>query len=124
MKKILMVLAVLAATPMTAATANDDCSAPRADWQPREAVTRLAEQKDWVVRKIKVDDGCYEIKGRDRDGRRIEVEINPATLEIMELEYEDDDDRGTTRKPAPASTVAPPQDTLFGNGAPPKATVR
>jgi hypothetical protein len=35
----------------------------------------------------------------------------------------DDDDgncRGAARNPAPAGTVAPPQNGLFGNGAPPR----
>ncbi len=76
MKKMLMVLAVFAAIAAIAAIAavatvatrtvmaDDDCSVPRADWQSREAVARLAEENGWIVRKIKVDDGCYEIKAR------------------------------------------------------------
>ena len=43
---------------------------PRADWQLREAVARLAEENNWSVSKIEIDDGCYEIEGRDRDGRK------------------------------------------------------
>jgi hypothetical protein len=60
-----------------------------AQWQPREAVKRMAEARDWTVSRIKIDDGCYEIKGRDAEGRKIEVKINPATLAIVEVEYED-----------------------------------
>lgn len=33
---------------------------------------------------------------------------------------DDDDCRGGARNPAPAGTVAPPQNGLFGNGAPPQ----
>ena len=33
---------------------------------------------------------------------------------------DDDDDRGGARNPAPAGTVAPPSNGLFGNGTPPK----
>lgn len=38
---------------------------------------------------------------------------------------EDDDDgcRNGARNPAPAGTVAPPQNGLFGNGAPPRVQV-
>lgn len=37
-------------------------------------------------------------------------------------ECDDDDDcGGSARNPAPAGTVAPPANGLFGNGAPPKA---
>ena len=35
-----------------------------------------------------------------------------------------DDDRGGTRNPAPVGTVAPPQNGLFGNGAPPKVQTK
>ena len=44
------------------------------------------------MRRIKIDDGCYEIDGSDADGRPIEVKIQPATLQVIEFEYEDDDD--------------------------------
>lgn len=76
----------------SAALADDDCFVPMADWQPRDAVARLAEENGWAVRRIKIDDGCYEIDGRDAQGRAIEVTVHPATLEVIEFEFEDDDD--------------------------------
>jgi hypothetical protein len=36
---------------------------------------------------------------------------------------DDDDCRGSARNPAPAGTVPPPQNGLFGNGAPPQVQV-
>ncbi len=36
---------------------------------------------------------------------------------------DDDDCRGGANNPAPAGTVAPPQNGLFGNGAPPQVQV-
>lgn len=36
---------------------------------------------------------------------------------------DDDDCRGGARNPAPAGAVAPPQNGLFGNGAPPQVRV-
>ena len=36
---------------------------------------------------------------------------------------DDDDCSGGARNPAPAGTVAPPQNGLFGNGAPPQVQV-
>ena len=93
MKKTLSILGLLVLLPAGAALADDDCFVPMADWQPREAVARLAEQNGWTVRRIKIDDGCYEIDGSDAAGRSIEVTVHPATLEVIEVEYEDDDDR-------------------------------
>jgi len=93
MKKTLTILAFLVALPAGAVLADDDdCFVPMADWQPREAVAQLAQDKGWTVRRIKIDDGCYEIDGRDAEGRRIEVTVHPATLQVIEIEFEDDDD--------------------------------
>lgn len=94
MRKTLTILAFLAALPAGAAIADDDCFVPMADWQPREAVAQLAADQGWTVRRIKIDDGCYEIDGRDTEGRAIEVKIHPGTLQIVEFEFEDDDHGG------------------------------
>jgi len=90
MTKILTILTFLVVFPAGAALGDDDCLVPMADWQPRDAISRLAAEKGWTVRRIKVDDGCYEIKGQDAEGRRIEVTIHPATLQVIEFEYDDD----------------------------------
>ena len=92
MKTPLTILSFLLALPAGMALAEDDCFVPMADWQPREAVAQLAQENGWTVRRIKIDDGCYEIDGRDAEGRAIEVTVHPATLEIIEFEYEDDED--------------------------------
>ncbi|TDE34814.1 PepSY domain-containing protein [Antarcticimicrobium sediminis] len=92
MKKSLTILAFLSVFPAAAALAGDDCFVPMADWQPREAVARLASENGWTVRRIKIDDGCYEINGRDAEGRQIEVTVHPSTLKVLEIEYEDEDD--------------------------------
>ena len=93
MKKALTILGFLVGLPAGAALADDDCFVPMAEWQPRDAVERLAEESGWTLRRIKIDDGCYEIEGSDAEGREIEVTVHPATLEVIELEYEDEDDR-------------------------------
>jgi hypothetical protein len=93
MKKTLTMLGLFAALSAGPAFADDnDCFVPMAHWQPREAVAQLAADNGWTVRRIKIDDGCYEIDGRDAQGRRIEVTIHPQTLQMIEFEYDDDDD--------------------------------
>lgn len=83
----ILVLAALAGP----AQADDDCFVAMTDWQPRVKVTDLAKAQGWAVRRLRIDDGCYEIDGWDRDGRRIEVKVHPADLTILEWEFEDDD---------------------------------
>ena len=79
------------------AQADTRCAVPMTDWQPRDAVARLAQEKGWTVRRIKIDDGCYEIKGTDAQGRRIEAKIHPGTLAVVEFELDDDDRRDRDR---------------------------
>ncbi|KAF0132373.1 MAG: hypothetical protein FD152_1955 [Xanthobacteraceae bacterium] len=48
----------------------------------------------------------------------------PQAMPLVLASDDDDDDcRSGARNPAPAGTVAPPQNGLFGNGAPPKVQV-
>ena len=67
------------------AAAADDCEAPPESWQPRSAVNALAQRQGWQVDRLKIDDGCYELVGRDADGRRIKAKIHPATLQVIKL---------------------------------------
>jgi hypothetical protein len=93
MKKTLTMLAFLATVSAGSAFADDDdCFVPMADWQPREVVAQMALDNAWTVRRIKIDDGCYEIDGWDAQGRRIEVTVHPQTLQVIDFEYDDDDD--------------------------------
>ena len=86
--RLLLTLALITAP----AFAGDDCVVPMTDWQPREAVTKVAAENGWDLRRIRIDDGCYEVIGRDAEGRAIEVKLNPATLAVVEVEIEDADD--------------------------------
>ena len=73
----------------------DDCSDPVSDWQPRENLREQVErQYGWSVQRIKVDDGCYELKGLDRKGNAIEASYSPASLRLrtFEIHFLDDGD--------------------------------
>ena len=117
--------ACLAALPATAALAEDDCHAPRAAWQPREAAMQAASRLGWRVEEIEADDGCWEIEGRDAEGRRIKAKLAPATLNVVKLRHRDGGrDRRREDVRAPAAPLAPPPaNPLFQNGKPPVVQV-
>jgi hypothetical protein len=69
-----------------AALAADDCRRPMAEWQSREAVTAHVIERGITTDRLRIDDGCYEVRGRDGDGNRVELKIDPASLAILELE--------------------------------------
>ncbi|MBT9493404.1 MAG: PepSY domain-containing protein [Paucibacter sp.] len=86
MKLLLPIALVIALTGSGAAQAGDDCRRPMAEWQSREAVTARATELGLTTERLRIDDGCYEIRGRDADGNRVELKFEPATLAILELE--------------------------------------
>jgi hypothetical protein len=88
MRKTLTIMAFVAAMPAGAALAEEGCFVPMSEWQPRAAVAQLAKDKGWTVRRIKIDDGCYEIDAKDGDGKNIEATVHPATLELLKVEHE------------------------------------
>lgn len=85
MRRTLTMLAVVLSLPAGVALADDDCRVPINDWQPREAVMALAQEQGWEVLRIKIDDGCYELRGTDADGNMIKVKIDPGTLDLVEM---------------------------------------
>jgi hypothetical protein len=68
--------------------ADTNCVEPVADWQPREVLREQLEQHGWTIQRIKIDDGCYEVRGTDRKGNRIKGKFTPASLRIQKLEVE------------------------------------
>jgi hypothetical protein len=74
--------AVAAGAP---AHAGPHCDAPPESWQPRSAVQAMAERQGWRVERLKIDDGCYELRGRDAEGQRFKARIDPATLQVVRL---------------------------------------
>jgi len=74
------------------ALADKDCVDPVADWQSRDVLRERLEQRGWKVQRIKVDDGCYEVKGIDRRGNKFKAKYAPATLRVRKLEIDFSDD--------------------------------
>jgi hypothetical protein len=106
-------------------------------WQPREAVAEMAKARGWTVRRIKIDDGCYEIRGQDQNGRTFEAKVDPASLAVIRVKHrggeqgKDHDDEDGGRRggssgagPAAAGPAAPPPNGLFKGGAAPKVEVK
>ena len=94
--------------------ADDDCDAPVARWQSREAVRQMALRQGWQIQRLKIDDGCYELRGTDAQGRNFKAKIEPETLKVLKLKLKDqpherERERARDREHAAsqASTAAP-----------------
>ena len=83
----LLVLSLgLAALP---ALAEDDCDAPLNRWQSRDAVRQMAAAQGWQIQRLKIDDGCYEIRGTDVQGRTFKAKIDPETLKVLKMKQDE-----------------------------------
>ncbi len=110
-------LAILCLVLVTApALADDDCDVPVQYWQSRDAALRHAASLGWQVQRLKIDDGCYEIRGRDAQGRAFKAKLDPQTLRVVKMKLRNDNherERTRTRSrdapaPATANPVSPP----------------
>lgn len=68
--------------------AGDDCDAPVNRWQSREAVRQMAASQGWQIQRLKIDDGCYEIRGTDAQGQAFKAKIDPETLKVLKMKQD------------------------------------
>lgn len=94
MKPWIFVISAAAWIFTGSALAEVDCDDPVASWQSRDTLRQQLENNGWKVKRIRVDDGCYEVHGIDRLGNRFEAKFAPASLEIRELEIRFQQRRG------------------------------
>ena len=125
---LLALATVLSVSP---ALASDDCDAPASRWQSRESVRQMAVQKGWEIHRLKIDDGCYEVRGTDAEGRGFKAKIDPSTLSIVKMKRKgrhDDDHSRVRQQPAgsgmTSTSGAPPSNKLFESGEKPKTAVK
>ena len=110
------------------ALADDDCDAPVHRWQSREAVRQMADRQGWQIQRLKIDDGCYEIRGTDAEGRTFKAKIDPETLKVVKMKQRDgqgerkrDRDREHAAPSQPGASAAPAP--LFTPGTAPRGQV-
>lgn len=77
--------------------ADEHCTDPVTDWQPKDVLRQQAEHYGWQVQRIKVDDGCYEVRGLDRQGNALEAKFAPANLKLRELKLKFADQADSTQ---------------------------
>lgn len=86
MKSVLHFAILVAFASFGTAYASDDCHRAMADWQSREAVTTYVEKLGLASERLRIDDGCYEVRARDAQGNQVRLKIDPATFAILKLE--------------------------------------
>ncbi len=81
MKKLILAATLLSALAGVAhaESENTKCDVPKDKWMSEDAMKAKAKELGLDVRKIKVENGCYEIYAIDAKGKKVEQIFNPET---------------------------------------------
>ena len=72
-----------------AALAKADCKAyPKAEWMNEADAKAKIEAQGYAIDKFKVSGNCYEIYGRNKAGKKVEIYYDAKTLEPVKSEIE------------------------------------
>jgi hypothetical protein len=93
MKRLVLAAAFVSLALASAANADDDhvrCgNVPIADWMSEADLRSKVTGMGIDVRDIEIDDGCYEVEGRNSDGRKLEIRFHPQTAEQISVDGDD-----------------------------------
>lgn len=82
------ILAVMSLLPLQV-LASADCPAyPKQEWASEDTLKQTLEEEGYKIKKFKIDGNCYEIYGRNKEGKKVEIYFDMKTLAIVKAEVE------------------------------------
>jgi hypothetical protein len=71
------------------AIASADCPTyPKEEWANEATLKQALLDEGYAIKKFKVDGNCYEIYGRNKAGKKVEIYFDMKTLAIVKAEVE------------------------------------
>lgn len=61
---------------------------PRNKWMPEENAIALLKQQGYKLKSIDFEPYCYEVEAWDRDGRRVELKLDPVSGRVMKTRFD------------------------------------
>jgi len=61
---------------------------PKEEWGSEDTLKQALTEEGYTIKKFKVDGNCYEIYGRNKQGKKVEIYFDTKTLEIVKAEIE------------------------------------
>ena len=81
---IWIAVVALALSAGTAFATPNCTSEPKSKWLDKDAFKSKVAALGYEFNSVKTAGSCYEIYGRDKTGKRVEVYFNPITAAIVE----------------------------------------
>lgn len=80
------IFALLALLPLYAQAAADCPVHPKEEWASEETLKKALTDEGYTIKKFKIDGNCYEIYGRNKEGKKVEIYFDTKTLAIIKAE--------------------------------------
>ncbi len=81
--KTIAAVIIACSLSIPAQASDDECNAgPKSGWMPKETIAHSLKAQGYKVRKVEVEDGCYEVYAM-KDGRKYEIYVNPTTGTVV-----------------------------------------
>lgn len=78
------IIAITALCLSGAAFAGAKCpKAPKDQWMSETAMKQKLADEGYTVKKFKADGDCYELYGKDKDGKKVEIYFNPVDGSVV-----------------------------------------
>lgn len=78
--------ALLALLPLQALASADCPVYPKEEWASEETLKQALQEEGYKIKKFKIDGNCYEIYGRNKEGKKVEIYFDMKTLGIIKAE--------------------------------------
>ena len=89
MKNRLKVILAIATFAPWVAMASADCPLhPKEEWASEDMLKQALQEEGYKIKKFKVDGNCYEMYGRNKEGKRVEIYFDTKSLAIVKAEIE------------------------------------
>jgi hypothetical protein len=85
MKKPIRLAIALVSTVLTSNVyASADCPVyPKEEWASEDTLKEALEAEGYTIKKFKIDGNCYEMYGRNKEGKKVEIYFDMKTLGIV-----------------------------------------
>ena len=84
MKRHLLALCLALAAGSAFAQHAEKCDPiPKEEWKPQAELERKLKNEGWTISRVKIENGCYEVYGKNATGRKMETFFHPKTFEVV-----------------------------------------
>ncbi len=82
------ILAIMSLLPIQAAASADCPAYPKLEWANIEILPTTLQEEGYTIKKLHTRGNCYEIYGKNKVGKHVEIYFDTKTYAIIKAEIE------------------------------------